>query len=102
MITKSYTRLTLLKMLKYLRQAYFRYKSFIGPLVEYGGMLWDNCSQRDKDKIEDVQYLADHIVRGAVRNWSQYMKLEWELLSHRRLRRKLTTVLFTHIVPHIY
>ena len=70
LITKSYTRLTLFKRLKYALDWYTLdplNKSFIRPLLEYGGMVWDNCSQRDKDKIEDVQYLAGRIVSGAIK-----------------------------------
>ena len=51
-----------------LRLVYFRsFVQVIRPLLEYGGMVWDNCSQRDKDKIEDVQYLAGPIVSGAIK-----------------------------------
>ena len=110
LITKSYTRLTLLKRLKYTLDRHTLdtlYKSFIRPLLEYGGMVWDNCSQRDKDKIEDVQYVAGRIVSGAIKGTGRnkvYRELGWELLSNRRLRHKLTifhSIIYSYCPPHL-
>ena len=31
------------------------YTAFIGPILEYGDVVWDNCSQYEKQEIEKVQ-----------------------------------------------
>ena len=40
------------------------YLTFIRPLLEYYCEIWDNCSQRDKDRLEKIQLEAAHIVTG--------------------------------------
>ena len=43
------------------------YISFVRPVLEYGGPIWDNCSKEDKSKIESVQIEAMRIVTGATK-----------------------------------
>ena len=41
--------------------------SFIGPILEYGDVVWDNCSQYEKLEIEKVQVEAARIVTGTTK-----------------------------------
>jgi hypothetical protein len=36
--------------------------TFIRPLVEYSCEVWDNCSQRDNDRLEKLELEAGRIV----------------------------------------
>ena len=54
-------------MLKYslCREALIKiYMSFIRPILEYGDIIWDNCSERDAALLEDVQVTAARIITG--------------------------------------
>ena len=62
---KACKRLNLLKGLKYIvhRETLNRlYKSLIRPLMEYGDVLWDGCTDGEGDLLEFVQYEAAKIV----------------------------------------
>ena len=43
------------------------YFSFIRPVLEYGGTVWDNCIKDDKTRIEAIQIEAMRIVTGATK-----------------------------------
>ena len=43
------------------------YTSFIRPLLEYGDIIFDNCTQRLKDELEYIQLEATRIVTGATK-----------------------------------
>jgi hypothetical protein len=32
------------------------YKSFIRPIMEYGDIIWDNCTAGNSELLESVQY----------------------------------------------
>ena len=42
------------------------YTAFIRPLVEYGDIIWDNCSQYEKDELDQIQNDAARITTGAL------------------------------------
>ena len=46
------------------------YKSLIRPLMEYGDVLWDGCTEGEGDLLEFVQYEAAKIVTGAMKGTS--------------------------------
>ena len=84
-----------LKRLKYdldkrtLEKVYF---SFIRPKLEYASHIWDNCSKRDSDKLEQFQMEVARTVTGARRGTSHDLinsELRWETLSTRRKNVKL-------------
>ena len=57
------------------------YLSFIRPLLEYSCEVWDNCSQRDKDRLEKLQLEVAHIVTGLnvySSRESLYQETGWE------------------------
>ena len=64
---KACNRLNILRMLKHslCREGLIKiYMSFIRPILEYGDIIWDNCSERDAALLEDVQVTAARIITG--------------------------------------
>ena len=62
------------------------YTAFIRPLIEYGDIIWDNCSQYEKDELEKIQNEAARIATGATRlaSLSTLSKeIGWESLEKR-------------------
>ena len=112
--SKACTRLNVLRMLKYsldrnsLEKLYF---GFIRPILEYGNIVWDNCTNQESDLIESVQYEAARIVTGMRRGTSRlklYNELGWDSLRERRKKQKIIFVykslngyLPTYISEHI-
>ena len=75
------------------------YFAFIRPLLEYGDVVWDNCSQHEADLLENVQVEAARIITGLRRNSSRqklYKELGWDTLEIRRRNHKL--ILFYKIL----
>ena len=61
--------------------------SFIGPLLEYADVVWDNCTQYEGNDLEKIQNEADCIVKGATKLAfinSLLSETGWETLSSRR------------------
>ena len=96
--SKACTRLNVLCMLKYnldrnsLERLYF---AFIRPILEYGNIIWDNCTNQESDLIESVQYEAARIVTGMRKGTSRlklYNELGWDSLKERRKKQKLIFV----------
>ena len=68
--------------------------AFIRSKLEYACIVWDNCTQDQKDLIETVQYRAAKIVSGAIHRTSHevvYSELGWETLEERRKKQRLST-----------
>ena len=75
------------------------YISFIRPLIEYGDVIFDNCSNYEKLELDKIQNEAARIVTGATKlvsldNLSQ--ESCWESLETRRHKHKL--ILFYKMV----
>ena len=98
-IISEATRMSdVLKRLKYdldrstLEKIYF---SFIRPKLEYAAHIWDNCSKKDSDKLEQFQIEIAKTVTGARKGTSHdllYSELKWETLSQRRTNSKLLNI----------
>jgi hypothetical protein len=74
------------------------YIGFIRPILEYGNIIWDNCSKEQSDLIESIQQDAARIVTGLRKGtpkWKLYNELGWDSLRNRRWKNKL---LFFHKV----
>ena len=68
------------------------YLSFIRPILEYGNVIWDNCTQNEANLLESVQVEAGRIITGLRVNSSRsklYSELGWEPLYKRREKQKL-------------
>ncbi len=95
-ITKvAWQRLNILRGLKFRldRSALEKmYLSFIRPLLEYSSLVWDNCTDGDKQKLENIQVEAARIVTGATKLCSKiklYNETGWQTLQTRRDQHKL-------------
>ena len=81
-----------------LEQIYF---TFVRPKLEYACIIWDDCNDQDKTRIENTQRQFARLVTGAKRGTSHqliYDEISWPSLSERRKCDKLK---FIHkIVNH--
>ncbi len=93
--TKAWRRINIMRKLKYTldrKSLEIIYLSFIRPLLEYADIVWDNCTQYEKDAVEKIQIEAARITSGATRLVSidsLYTEICWETLEHRRHSHKL-------------
>ena len=46
------------------------YLSFLRPIFEYASVVWDGCTQYEKDKLEKIQHEEARIVTGLTRSIS--------------------------------
>ena len=68
------------------------YLSMIRPVLEYGSILFDNCSLSDEKCIENVQRRAAILCTGAMRRSNSALLMEevgWDSLKNRRTISKL-------------
>ena len=92
---KACERLNILRMLKYQvsRKVLINiYMSFIRPILEYGDIIWDNCTIYQANLIESVQVEAGRIITGLRVNSSKtklYEELGWDPLYKRREKHKI-------------
>ena len=70
------------------------YLVFIRSLLEYGNIIWDNCLQSEKQKLEKKNHIeAARTAIGAtklVSNAALYKETRWDSLDERRRKHKLT------------
>ena len=43
------------------------YTTFIRPILEYANVIWDNCSDYQKQELEKIQIKAARIASGATK-----------------------------------
>jgi hypothetical protein len=68
------------------------YIGFIRPMLEYEGIVWDNCSLHESELLESVQLEAARIITGLRKGTSHaklYTELGWVPLKERRRTNKL-------------
>lgn len=71
------------------------YISYLRPKLEYASIVWDSCTNYEKDSLERLQYEAARIVTGLTRSVSIIKLLKeigWMSLSDRRKMQKLILV----------
>jgi hypothetical protein len=76
--------------------------AFIRPVLEYGDVLWCNCTKENSELLEKIQIEAARIITGLRVNSSKtnlYSELGWELIATRRNNHKL--ILFYKMVNGI-
>ena len=69
--TKACRRINILRLMKHKldRKSLEKlYIGFIRPILEYGGIVWDNCRIQESDLLESVQLEAAHIITGLRKN----------------------------------
>ena len=67
------------------------YHSFIRPKLEYASQVWDNCTKRDCDILENLQLSVARTVTGARKGTSHqllYRETNWPTLEERRQNAK--------------
>ena len=95
--SKAWRRVNILRKLKYQldrKTLQITYFSFIRPILEYADIVWDNCTQYEKNELEKIQIEAAMIVTGATRSCSNKKILEeagWDSLETRREKHRLIT-----------
>ena len=77
---------------------------FIRPLIEYADVIWDNCTQQNKNELELIQLEAARISTGATQLVSVanlYIETGWETLDARRNKHKLVLFykMFNDLTP---
>lgn len=80
------------------------YLTFIRPTLEYGDVIWDNCTQHEKQELEKIQTEAARIATGTTKLISisaLYDETKWETLDTRRSKHKLVLFykMFNNISP---
>ena len=68
------------------------YFAFVRPKLEYACIVWDDCGDTDKTRLEDMQLRFARAVTGAKRGTSHqniYNEICWPLLSERHKNCKL-------------
>ena len=68
------------------------YLTYVRPIIEYSDVVWDNCTQKEKEEIEAIQLAAARVITGAKRGTEHallYNELQWETLEERRHKHKL-------------
>ena len=76
------------------------YFTFVRPKLEYASIIWDDCTEGNKLKLENVQLGFARVVTGAKRGTSHellYNETSWPTLSSRRNNVKIK---FMHGVVH--
>ena len=74
------------------------YLSFIRPLLEYGDVVFDNCSQNDKNTLENIQYNALRLITGCKKGTSRHLLLEETGLCTLQTRRTFHKILKFHSI----
>ena len=89
-LQKAFSRLNGIRRLRLVVPRTIReslYKALVLPIVEYGSVLFDNCSAFLKQRLERLHRNASVIVTGAFKNTSYAKLLEelgWDTLDDRR------------------
>ncbi len=97
-IAKANKRLNGIRRIRFLitREArIILYKSLILPVLEYGNILYDNCTLYLKQRLENIQRQAALICTGAFVNSSYTLLLQelgWSSLEDRRKYFRMTTM----------
>lgn len=93
---KAWFRVNIMRKLKYKldrKSLEIIYTAFIRPLLEYGDVIWDNCTLQDKQELDKIQNEAARIATGTTKLVSLnclYREIKWESLEHRRNKHKMT------------
>ena len=104
---KSWIRINIMRKLKYelgRKSLETIYMTFIRPILEYADVLWDNCTQQEKQDLEKIQLEAARIATGTTKLISiqnLYDETGWEQLETRRKNHKLLLFykMFNNISP---
>ena len=94
-LKSGYKVLGIMRNLKYSfsRQALNQvYISYVRPVLEYSSVVWDGCTNQDRDALEKLQNEAARLVTGLPKSTSLanlYRECGWATLNKRRTFQKL-------------
>ena len=77
---------------------WYLYFAFVRPKLEYACIVWDDWSDTDKIRLEDMQLRFARTVTGAkwdTNHQNIYDEIDWPLLSERRTNYKLKFIKHT-------
>ena len=93
---KAWNRINIMRKLRFnldRKSLEIIYISFIRPLIEYADVIWDNCTQAEKNEIDKIQNEAARIACGSSKLVSLtdlHKEINWEPLQDRRDKHKFT------------
>ena len=93
---KTWFRVNIMRKLKFKldrKSLEIIYTAFIRPLLEYGDVIWNNCTLQDKYELDKIQNEAARIATGTTKLVSLnslHKEIGWESLEERRQKHKLT------------
>ena len=104
---KAWTRINAMRKFKFeldRKSLETIYLTFIRPILEYGDVVWDNCTLNEKQELDKIQIEAARIVTGTTKLISiqtLYDEIKWETLETRRNKHKLVLFykMFNNISP---
>ncbi|MCG8096458.1 MAG: endonuclease/exonuclease/phosphatase family protein, partial [Candidatus Thiodiazotropha endolucinida] len=104
---KAWFRINVMRKLKFKldrKSLEIIYIAFIRPILEYSDVIWDNCSQYEKNELEKIQVEAARIVTGStilVSLNKLYQEVCWDTLQQRRHKHKLILFykMFNNLAP---
>ena len=88
---KAWTRINIRHLLKYdldRKSLETIYKSFMRPLLEYADVIWDNCTQQNKNELELIQLEAAKISTGTTKTSISCQPLYRNWLGDARCKKK--------------
>ena len=86
-IIKSYWNYSTSKKICFTRYLELMYHSLVLPYFDYSSLVWNNCSQTLKDKVQRLQNSAARVITGDnydIRSSDIFNKLGWNNLQDRR------------------
>ena len=76
------------------------YNSFIRPSLEYGNILYNNCTETDSDQLESVQRRAARIITGGTISTPSQCLYEELAIETLKARRDRNILLMFHKIIH--
>ena len=104
---KAWSRINIMRKLKFKldrKSLETIYLTFIRPILEYGDVVWNNCTQYEKEELEKIQTESARIATGATKLISLnalFREIQWESLQDRRHHHQLTLFykMHTNLAP---
>ena len=80
------------------------YQSLVQPYFDYCSLMWGNCNQTCKDKLQKLHNRAARVITGStydVRSCEILFKLSWETLDERREKQMIDIIdkALNHMCP---
>ena len=80
------------------------YRALVQPSFDYCSMVWGNCGEGSKEKLQRLQNRAARVITGdtyEIRSTDILKKLNWKTLEERRKEQKLAYVAKVELLPSV-